>query len=276
LTPAGSTIARHHITTTFSESFMRTTYSAAAIVTAALIAACGSKDDTRAVETSTGDQPAGAVSPSAAAADARGTSMVRFVNAMPGSAALTVSSDSMALFSDVKPGDVTSYRELEENVKTFSLGKPGATSGTPSNTESMRDGGRYTIFALSNREGGTDMKIVRDDLAPEAGKARIRLVHAAPGMDDVDVMMTGQDDPVFNDVDYGTEAGFKDVTPGNVALTVRHEDKNLAVASLRSLPLKAGAATTLILISRGAGKVDVVKFTDEMVGTGTAADTARR
>ncbi len=254
---------------------MLSKYTVSCAVAASMLAACGSKEDTKAVATTTGDQPAASVSPSSATADARGTSMVRFVNAMPGNAALSVSSDSVSLFSDVKSGDVTSYRELEENVKTFSLGKPGATNGTPNNTESMRDGGRYTIFALSNRDGGTDLKIVRDELAPEAGKARIRLVHAAPGVDDVDVLMTGQDDPVFDDVDYGAEAGFKDVTPGNTGLTVRHDDKNVAVASLKSLPLKAGAAYTLILISRGSGKIDVVKFTDEMVG-GTAADSVRR
>ncbi len=240
------------------------------------LSACGTRGENNAVETTVSDSAAGTISPSAASADARGTSMVRFVNAMPGGNPVSVSSDSVAVFSSVKFGDVTPYQELRENIKTFALGTPGAMTGTASNTETMRDGGRYTIFALPDRDGGASLKITRDELAPEAGKARIRVVHAAPGLDDVDVMMSGQKDALFDDVDYGSEAGFKDVAPGNASFVIRHKDRDLAVANLKAMTLKAGSAYTIVLIGRPGGKVEAMSFTDEMVGANGMSDTTRR
>ncbi len=255
---------------------MRASSIALSVVALAALSACGNKNENAAVETTVGDSSAGATSPSAAAADARGTSMIRFVNAMPGNQAVSVSTDSVALFPDVKFGDVTSYRELEQNIKTFSLGAPGALTGMASNTETMRDGGRYTILALPDRDGGASLKIFRDELAPDAGKARVRVVHAAPGMDDLDVMMTGQTDPLFDDIDYGSEAGFKDVTPASVGFTVRRDDRNVAVANLKTMTLKAGSAYTIVLIGRPGNKVEAVSFVDEMIPAGMATGSPQR
>lgn len=255
---------------------MRIMTLAVSAVAIGALAACGTKGENNAVATTTSDSAVGDVSRSAASADARGTSMVRFVNAMPGGNPLSVSSDSVAIFSNVKSGDVTPFQELRDNVKTFSLGTPGALTGMASNTETMRDGGRYTIFALSDRDGGASLKITRDELSPEEGKARIRVVHAAPGLDDVDVMMNGQKDALFDDIDYGSEAGFKDVAPTSTGFVIRHNDRNHAVASLKSMTLKAGSAYTIVLIGRPGGKVDAVSFTDEMVGANGMTDTKRR
>lgn len=232
-----------------------------------VLAACGNKDDTKAVETTTSDSSVGGVSPSAAAADARGTSMVRFVNAMPGSSPLTISSDSMAVFSAIRFGDVSPYQELRDNVKTFSLGVPGAAQGTASNTETMRDGGRYTILAMPDKDGNASMKIFRDELSPDSGKARIRVIHAAPGLDDIDVMMKGQSDELFDDVDFGSEAGFKDVTPAASGFTIRHKDKDLVVQNLAAMTLKAGSAYTIVLLAGSRGTVQAVTFADEMIPT---------
>lgn len=255
---------------------MRIITLAVSVVAVGSLVACGTKGENNAVETTTSDSAVGGVSPSAATADARGTSMVRFVNAMPGASPLSVSSDSVAVFSSVKFGDVTPYQELRENIKTFSLGTPGAMTGMASNTETMRDGGRYTIFALSDRDGGASLKITRDELSPEPGKARIRVVHAAPGLDDVDVMMNGQTEPLFDDIDYGSEAGFKDVAPASTGFVIRHANRNQAVANIKSMTLKAGSAYTIVLVARKGGKVEAVSFADEMVGQNGMSDTPRR
>lgn len=240
------------------------------------IIACGTKGDSDAVETTLADSARSVQSPSEASADARGVSMVRFVNAMPGAKPLTVTSDSVAVFSTVKFGEVTPYRDLEENIKTFSLASPGASRSMATNTETMRDGGRYTIVAMPDGDGEASLKAYRDDLTPDSGKARIRVVHAAPGVDDIDVMVAGQTDPLFDDIDYGSEAGFRDVLPGETTLTVRRGERRLSVKNLPAMSLRAGSATTIVLLARRGGAVEAVTFTDSMVPAGAAADVGRR
>lgn len=251
------------------------TVSLAAIRALGLIA-CGTKGDRDAVETTVADGARSVQSPSEASANARGVSMVRFVNAMPGAKPMTVTSDSVAVFSTVRFGEVTPYRALEENIKTFALASPGASRALATNTETMRDGGRYTIVALPDGEGDASLKAYRDDLTPDVGKARIRIMHAAPGVDDIDVMVAGQRDPLFDDIDYGSEAGFRDVMPGETTLTVRRGERNLTVKNLPMMNLKAGSATTIVLLARRGGAVEALTFTDTMVPSVAAAETGRR
>jgi len=236
------------------------------LITASLMlfSACGTKGEDSAVVTKEGGGPGASASPSADMASARGTSMVRFVNAIPGSGPLAVVSDSVELFGAVKSLDVSPYREVGDNVKKFSLRGAGEAGQLDANREAMRDGGRYTMYAVSDRDGGASLRIVRDDLTPEPGKARIRVLHAAAGVDDVDVRMEDQKDALFDDVSYGDEAGFKDIMPVSTSFVVRKADGSRDIQTVKRMDLKAGTAYTILLTTKRGGGLNVNTFSDSM------------
>jgi Domain of unknown function (DUF4397) len=246
---------------------MNTSASVVAAAGFVLMAACGTKGSEKPVETSEPGKAGASVSQSADAASDRGASMVRFVNALPGAGPLEIVSDSVSIFSGVKFADVSSYKEVMGNIKKFSLKGAGQAGQLDANTEVMRDGGRYTMYAISDREGGVSLRIVRDDLTPEAGMARVRVLHAAPGVDDIDVTMDGAKDPLFDDVGYGDEAGFKDVAPVATGFVVRSADGSKALLTVKKMQLNANTAYTIVVTAKPGSKPSLVTFEDVLTGS---------
>lgn len=233
---------------------------------AAAVAACN-PSKTRAPVTTTGDAGS-STTPSGEAAAKRGEAMVRFVNALPSSPTVAVNSGDSALFANVKYKMVTEYRQVGDNTADFRLmTDQGKAAGEPAaeNHEALSNGGRYTVVAFPEKDGsGANLKVVRDELVPEAGKARIRVFHAASGVGEIDVILSGQKDPLFNNVNYSSEAGFKDIDPVAGTLEVRSADKHTRLVSLKNTKFEAGKSYTIVLTGSPVGKVEAITFNDAL------------
>jgi hypothetical protein len=239
------------------------------ITAALLFSACAGEKGDNEVATTVGDSTS--TSMSANAASQRGTSMVRFVNALPGSAPLTVMADSVGLFENVAFSSVTPYQEVRDNFVKFSASGGGSRAELAANRESMRDGGRYTMVAMSDRDGGIMLSISRDDLVPDSGKARIRVIHAAPGLDDIALGLVGSRDNIIDDVDYGADITSKDVVPVASGFVVRRDDNGRTLATLKRMSLQAGSTYTFVLAAKPSGALTPIAFTDSLVAATPAA-----
>lgn len=207
-------------------------------------------------------------SPSGDAAAKRGTSFVRFVNAMPGDAGLNLSGDKGDLFGKVEFKAVTKYLEIDDNLARFSLRQAADGNEMASSNETMSDGFRYTVVGFADGKGSASLRVLRDELQPDSGKVRIRVIHAAPGIPDVDLAIQGHKDLVFNDINYGTEAGFKDIDPMTATFEIRREDGNGKMVRLPKMMLEAGKAYTIVLTGAAAGQLVAFSFDDTvMAGT---------
>ncbi len=235
-----------------------------ALALLALGAACGgSKTDTPVV-TTTGDSAA-AVSPSGDAAAKVGTSLVRLVNAVPASSALNVTGDDKAVFDNVAYKDITTYAEVKDNMMDFRLRTVGRDSVIADNKEALMDGNRYTIVAMLDDNGQTKLKVMRDEVVPDAGKTRIRVINTVAGLNDVAVRIQGQKDALFGDIDYGAEAGYKDIDPVTATFEVQFSD-NVKPLMIKSKTLDPGKAYTVLLTGK-KGKVEAVIFDDAVTAS---------
>ena len=181
---------------------------ATAAVVLVLNVACDKDAETGAVTSRT--EGATTSAPSAETLERADRSLVRVVNAIPGAKAIDIYAGDSAAFSKVPYKKVTPFRQLERNAAAFQIkagpeGKPIAE-----NREALADGGHYTIIAMPD-EGGADkrnLRVLNDDFAPVPGdKARLRLVNAIPGEDDLTLKLRGYDDELFSDVAFKREAG---------------------------------------------------------------------
>jgi len=191
----------------------------------------------------------------------RGHSLVRIVNAAR-TGDVSVQLSQQPLFDAVKPATVTDYREISNNLADFTVRAAGNPEGlTIAEKERiLLDGNRYTIFLIAEDVSKSTLRVVKDEVIADSGKARVRVVHAAPGAPEFDISIAGATDKLFADVSFKSEAGYKDLDPAVVTLQFRAKGKPTVLLSIPNLNLKRATATTVVVT--GAGKLSFFTFTD--------------
>ncbi len=159
-------------------------FPASSVLIGALVAASCSKPS---LPTETTVEGATSTAPSTADAKQEHKTLLRFINATGGAKDLYFQ-DELA-FRSVESAGVTSYlalpsprgdahHELKLYDSASPVGKPLITDSEPETT-----GHRYTVLALEDR-GKLTLTVIPDQLkAPTAGKAKVRSIHTAPGVD---------------------------------------------------------------------------------------------
>ncbi|MGQ0647174.1 MAG: DUF4397 domain-containing protein [Gemmatimonadaceae bacterium] len=245
---------------------MNSTIRTASLLTAALfLGACSGKDAQTEGEVTT--KTAGgeaSTSISGDSADKRGQALVRVVNAVPNVKGLSVRADEMHALPPVDYKNVTPYQAIDRNWVTFQIaGAPGGTyEPLETNREMLTEGHRYTIVIMKDDDGeGYDTRILRDEISDDATSAQLRVIHAAQGIDEIDVVAKGGD-RLFEGVNFSSEAGFKGLTPWAGALEFRSEKGNRLLLTMPDVDLRAGKSYTIVL-SRGTnGKLEAFWFED--------------
>jgi hypothetical protein len=200
-------------------------------------------------------------------ADKRGQALVRVVNAVPTSGSLTIRSDETHTLPAVEYGRVSPYQPIDRNWVTFQIsGSPAGTyEPLETNREMLTDGHRYTIVVMRDKDATEyETRILRDEISSDMSRAHLRVIHAATGTDEVNVVARGGE-TLFDGVNFSSEAGFKDVMPWMGTLEFRAEDGNRLLFSLPKVDLRAGKSYTVVLSRDKAGKLDAFLFEDEQV-----------
>jgi hypothetical protein len=153
-------------------------------------------------------------------ADKNDQALVRVINAAPDAAAFEVTADKNSVFTRVEYKEVTPYKALPANYDDFAVKAAGQDSATPlaENSESIVSGRHYTLVIFPEKDATAEKKVtidvIADDLQPPAeGKARVRVINAAAGTDDLEVYLRGQKDALFSDVDFKEAIDYKEVDP---------------------------------------------------------------
>ena len=88
------------------------------------------------------------------------------------------------------------------------------------------------------------------------------MVNAAGPHSDLDVGIEGRNDLVFDDLAYGSAAGFKDVDPAGAVLVVRQDDPPMTALRMPRLRLEAGKSYTIVIAGDKAGALQAITVTD--------------
>ena len=227
------------------------------------LAACGGRDSSPIKTTSAGGAE---VSPAADSVGSRGHSLVRVVNATSGGKTITVQLGDRTLFNELAAGTVSDYSEVATNLAMFSVlsaAAPGATMLSQAD-RILVDGNRYTVFVITKDVAQQELRVVRDDVIPDSGKARIRLIHAAPGGPEFDVQSPGTVDRLFRGVKFLAEAGPTDLNPAaSIALELRAAGESRILLKLPSVELRRSTTTTFVVT--GTDKLVGFYFVDAMM-----------
>jgi hypothetical protein len=210
------------------------------------------------------------------AARTRETAQVRFVNAYPG--AVDLYFGDTPIFSGVQHKGVTSYRQVQEDWAQFKLRPAGQPNAEPlaTNIEMVGNGERFTVIALAEEGGKATLRAMQDDETPAADKAKVRIVHAAGVDNDVDVLVTGRKDPVFEGVDANSTTDYVEVDPKRTALEVRSDDGERSLLKVAPVDLRPGRLYTIAIVDgKQPGTLDSIQLTDRTDEAPESADRTR-
>jgi hypothetical protein len=167
---------------------------ASTLAVSASLAACDKAQTDKEVTTRSAGGDA-AVSMSGDSADKRGVALVRVVNAVPGQNRLVVRADRDHQLTAAEYKTVTDYQPIDKNWVTFEIGSAGDSAFEPlaTNREMLTDGHRYTIVVMRDSAKKYETRVLRDEISDDTTQARVRVIHAARGVDEVNLVQRGAD-----------------------------------------------------------------------------------
>jgi hypothetical protein len=229
---------------------MTTTGLSALALSALLVAGCNRESNQTAPVASKSGGSTSTAPESGKAANENEQALVRVISAAADAPAVEVIADKNPVFTRVEYKDVTPYKALPANFDDFAVKAAGQDNAAPlaENSESIMSGRHYTLVIfpdapVAKTDARSDepraegekklaLDVIADDLqAPSAGKARVRVINAAAGTDDVEVFLRGQKDALFDDVDFKEAIAYKEVDPVKTTLEWRTAESLLNTAN---------------------------------------------
>jgi len=198
--------------------------------------------------------------------DRVGTSFVRYINAMDAHSGTDLYFGDTKAFGEVSK-TVTDYKPLPAKRADFALRAPGNAASDPiaTNSEGLGDGKHYTVIAYEDEDGKPKINVVNDDeSAPPAGKAKVRLIHAAPGMDAINVYRAGTKDKLASESRFSTVSTWQDVEPVAGPLEIRTSNQKAHGVRIANVKLEPGKLYTFVVEGGGKAKrpLHVVSIVD--------------
>ena len=202
--------------------------------------------------------------PSGTAAAQQGAALVRLVNADPASTGMDIVWGNATFFSNVPYKATTPYREAPRGPAIFRLRMAGGTEDLSAANHELLIGRHYTLVALPKDMGGTRLTIMGDSLGLlEPGQARVRLINAATGVDDLALFIAGTPNRILHGISAAvTATSFVDMEGGTVEI---RSPSRPAPTLVKALTVEENRLSTFIVVGT-AGALDVVQIVDRTDG----------
>jgi hypothetical protein len=198
----------------------------------------------------------------AAAQDTR--AMVRVVHLSAGVPKVDLYVDGTRTVAAVPFRTASRYHSLPAGAHTLAMRPAGSSAGsTPlaSARASITAGAPYSAILLG---ASTQLKAVvaKDDFtAPPAGRAKLRIIDAAPQSPPLDIAVA--DGPMlFRDVRFGEVSSFITVAAGRMAVEVRAAGTSRVLFTQGAAPIPAGMIVTLAGTISAAGQIETLPILD--------------
>lgn len=194
------------------------------------------------------------------AASALGAAQVRFVHAVPGEGPGVLHASEGGVTERVAEGvdfgQIGAYAEVPSGHVIFEARRPGGRLIAAAERD-LRDGAHYSVVAIGN--GDATLALIRDAGA-RGGEARLRVVHAASELGDVDVRLGDQ--RVAELFGFEDVAPYTTVDPGVYELRVTRPADGSELASAGGVSLAAGSTSTAFIVGSSGEPLEVITDTD--------------
>jgi hypothetical protein len=143
-------------------------------------------------------------------------------------------------------------------VAAMGLVLPAEAQAAEAEDEDEEDGGFVAFFQNLFGNGGGEqrdrlalqLQLFEDDLTrvPNEGETLVRIVHAAPGTEPVDLAVGEEQGTLVNDVEFGNASRYATYEGGMEDLEVRLSGSRAATLTLEALNLQTGNLNTIYVV----------------------------
>lgn len=170
---------------------------------------------------------------------------VRFIDAHTGNANLYFG-DTQAFSGG--GGKITDYKQLPAERRQFSLRPAAGGEELATNSEGLGEGKYYTVVAFEDEKGKASLRVVNDnESAPSQGKAKVRMIHASPEMEALNLYVVGRKEEIADQSRFSTGSTWQEVDPVKGTLELRSSDRKTGSVRIPGMTLEAGKLYTFVV-----------------------------
>ncbi len=206
---------------------------------------------------------------------------VRLVNASGGYSALQLQVKDSTVVASAGYGENAAYQDVDKGTSDASVSRPGSATVLSTTSISLGKDDFYTLLAYGAAGDLATLLIDDNESQPDSGKAKVRVINAAPDAGSVDVFVTGAGESLADATalqsaqTYGKLSTFSLLNSGSWRLRVTGaSNKSDLRLDVSGLAFDSRSVTTLVLTpGRGGVLVNVLQLWQE--GGVTRADNTQ-
>ena len=211
---------------------------------------------------------------------AAGTADVRVLHASPDAPAVDVYLDDAKVdaLTNVPFGTISDYLAIPAGAHNVKVYATGTTSAPVIDADvTVAAGGAYTI-AATGALADISAQVLKDDPAPTAKSAKVRVIHFSADAPAVDIATAGSavDDAVVKGLAYPNATDYLALPGGTYDLEVRLAGETTVALALDDVKVENGRAYSVFAIGSaaspavGGNALQAVVAVDATASTGTA------
>lgn len=177
--------------------------------------------------------------------EAQGTAQVRVAHMAPGAPNVDVLVDGQPAFRNLAFGAATAYAPVPAGTRDVRVTPAGDNQNAVITAQlPVQASQSYTVVAVGQLPNLAAVPVPDDNSPPPSGQAKVRVFHAAPDVQAVDVAVTGG--PVlFSNVAPRTASNYQAVDAGTYNLEVRPTGTQNAALRIPNVALQPGQIITV-------------------------------
>jgi hypothetical protein len=146
------------------------------------------------------------------------TARVRVLHVSPDAPNLDVLFDGARVLSNVPYSAASAYLIFPTGTHRITFNVAGTATTLIDVSQNLANAAAYTIIAANFAASIQGLTVTDQTLAPPAGQAAVRVIHAAPDAGPVDVLVNGQ--VVVANMLFGTNSGYLNLATGTYDVKV--------------------------------------------------------
>ena len=184
---------------------------------------------------------------------------VRVVQGIANVAAADVLLDGTALKEDLAYKAAEGYRTVGSGARAVKVRKADAATDIVSVNQTVQTGRDYTIIAYGTEAQGKSIVLTDDNTVPAAGKAKLRVVHAANGQANVDVYVVKNAGDLANatakatNLAAGSATAYLEVDADTYLVILTGVGNKTAVLTVQNVDLANGKIRTVVALEKAGG-----------------------
>ena len=185
---------------------------------------------------------------------------LRFVHAAPGTGAVNARWGDAQVFAAVPYGGTAAYEFIRAGDRALAVRAVGAAADLVASELELDDDGAYTVLLLKPGAAASLSLLADDNAAPAAGKAKLRVVHAAAAIaGNVDIYVTAPDADLATQtaaaagVQPGKASAYLVRDPGEYRIRYTTPGTKTVLFNAGTITLAAGQVRTVAAIDAAAG-----------------------